>query len=106
MQSLIALTVCLLALLGNVGRTERPNIVIFLSDDHTWRDSSPYGSTEIKTPHMERIANAGMTFDRAYFPAKLKSWPEVLMEHGWHMGITDKGWGPGIANDAQGKPRG
>jgi arylsulfatase A-like enzyme len=41
----------------------------------------------------------------AYFPAKLKSWPEVLKEHGWHMGITGKGWGPGVANDAEGRPR-
>lgn len=41
----------------------------------------------------------------AMFPPKLKSWPEVLMEQGWHMGITGKGWGPGIANDAKGKPR-
>ncbi len=41
----------------------------------------------------------------AYFPAKLKSWPEVLSEQGWHMGITGKGWGPGIANDESGKPR-
>lgn len=41
----------------------------------------------------------------AVFPAKLKSWPEVLMEKGWHIGITGKGWGPGIANDAEGKPR-
>ena len=41
----------------------------------------------------------------AYFPAKLKTWPEALMEHGWHVGLTGKGWGPGIANDAAGKPR-
>jgi N-sulfoglucosamine sulfohydrolase len=41
----------------------------------------------------------------AYFPAKLKSWPEVLREQGWHVGITGKGWGPGIANDASGQPR-
>lgn len=41
----------------------------------------------------------------AYFPAKLKSWPEVLTEHGWHMGITGKGWGPGIAKDVEGKLR-
>lgn len=41
----------------------------------------------------------------ALFPFKLKSWPEVMMENGWHMGITGKGWGPGIANDASGKPR-
>ena len=41
----------------------------------------------------------------AYFPAKLKSWPEVLMERGWHVGITGKGWAPGIAHDADGQPR-
>lgn len=41
----------------------------------------------------------------AYFPADLKSWPEVLAENGWHMGITGKGWGPGIALDNDGKPR-
>ncbi len=41
----------------------------------------------------------------AYFPARLKTWPEVLMEHGWHVGVTGKGWGPGVANDAAGKPR-
>jgi arylsulfatase A-like enzyme len=41
----------------------------------------------------------------AFFPPKLKSWPEVLMEQGWHVGFTGKGWAPGIANDANGKPR-
>lgn len=41
----------------------------------------------------------------AFFPAKFKSWPEVLMERGWFVGVTGKGWGPGVANDAQGKPR-
>ncbi len=45
---------------------ERPDLVIFLSDDHTWRDSSVYGSPDIKTPNMDRLAAAGMTFDRAY----------------------------------------
>jgi arylsulfatase A-like enzyme len=41
----------------------------------------------------------------AMFPPTLKSWPEVLMEKGWHVGITGKGWAPGIANDASGKAR-
>ena len=41
----------------------------------------------------------------AYFPPKFKSWPEVLVDRGWHMGITGKGWGPGIAKDADGKNR-
>ncbi|MBW3538943.1 MAG: sulfatase [Planctomycetes bacterium] len=41
----------------------------------------------------------------AYFPPELKGWPEVLVERGWHVGHTGKGWGPGVANDAGGKPR-
>ena len=40
-----------------------------------------------------------------YFPQEFKSWPEVLTEKGWHTGHTTKGWGPGVANDATGKPR-
>ncbi|WP_437188276.1 sulfatase-like hydrolase/transferase [Planctomicrobium sp. SH668] len=44
----------------------RPDIVILLSDDHTWRDSSVYGSPDIQTPNMERLAKQGMTFNRAY----------------------------------------
>lgn len=41
----------------------------------------------------------------AVFPPKLKSWPEVLVDQGWYVGITGKGWGPGIANDVQGRAR-
>lgn len=43
-----------------------PDIVVVLSDDHTWRDSSVYGSPDIATPNMQRLADAGMTFNRAY----------------------------------------
>lgn len=56
---------CWVALFSGYG-AERPDIVVFLSDDHTWRDSSVYGSKEISTPNMDRIAAAGITFDRAY----------------------------------------
>ncbi len=40
-----------------------------------------------------------------YFPPEFKGWGEALAEHGWNVGHTTKGWGPGIANDANGKPR-
>ena len=40
-----------------------------------------------------------------YFPPEFKGWGEALAEHGWFVGYTMKGWGPGVANDAQGKPR-
>ncbi len=41
----------------------------------------------------------------AFFPAKFKSVVEVLGEHGYTTGMTGKGWGPGIAKDANGKNR-
>jgi arylsulfatase A-like enzyme len=56
--------VCVTSL--NAVGAEKPNLVVFLSDDHTWRDSSVYGSKEMPTPNMARLAAKGMTFDRAY----------------------------------------
>ena len=53
--------------------------------------------------HAWQLEEAGNHM--AVFPSKFKSWPEVLTDGGWHMGITGKGWGPGIANDENGKPR-
>ena len=44
----------------------KPNLVIFLSDDHTLRDSSVYGAKDLPTPSMDRLAAEGMTFDRAF----------------------------------------
>jgi arylsulfatase A-like enzyme len=40
-----------------------------------------------------------------YFPQEFKSWGEALTEHGWFVGFTQKGWGPGEAKDADGKAR-
>ena len=44
----------------------RPNLVLFLSDDHSLLDSSVYGSTDVATPNMQRLAAAGLVFDRAF----------------------------------------
>jgi N-sulfoglucosamine sulfohydrolase len=40
-----------------------------------------------------------------YFPPEFKAWPEVLVEKGWFVGYTQKGWGPGVATNAQGQAR-
>lgn len=40
-----------------------------------------------------------------YFPAKFKTYCEALGERGYFVGKTTKGWGPGVASDAAGKPR-
>jgi uncharacterized sulfatase len=44
----------------------RPDIVVFLTDDHSQRDATPYGSTILRTPNMQRLSDAGLTFTRAY----------------------------------------
>ena len=40
-----------------------------------------------------------------FFPPEFKTYPEVLASHGYFTGMTGKGWAPGTALDAVGKPR-
>ncbi len=40
-----------------------------------------------------------------FFPAKFKVYTDVLAEHGYYVGMTGKGWAPGIARDDEGKTR-
>ena len=43
-----------------------PDILVFLTDDQGQLDSTPYGGGGIRTPHMQSLADAGLTFDRAF----------------------------------------
>lgn len=44
----------------------RPDLVVFLSDDHGQLDSTPYGATDVRTPNMQELAAAGCRFTRAF----------------------------------------
>jgi arylsulfatase A-like enzyme len=44
----------------------RLNIVVLLTDDLGYRDTSPYGSEEIRTPNLQRFAEAGCKFTNAF----------------------------------------
>jgi arylsulfatase A len=44
----------------------RPNVVILLTDDQGTLDVNCYGSTDLRTPHMDRIAATGVRFTQAY----------------------------------------
>lgn len=41
---------------------ERPNLVLFVSDDHGYFDSPVYGSKAVRTPNMEALARDGTAF--------------------------------------------
>lgn len=44
----------------------KPDIVIFLTDDQSQLDLTPYGDRTLRTPHMQELAKAGMIFTDAY----------------------------------------
>ena len=44
----------------------RPDLVVFLSDDHGQLDSTPYGATDVRTPHLQRLADDGLVFTHAF----------------------------------------
>ena len=39
------------------------------------------------------------------FPAAYKTFPEALVDNGYHVGHTAKGWAPGLPGEIDGKPR-
>jgi uncharacterized sulfatase len=46
--------------------TKRPDIVFFIADDMSIKDSSVYGEKQIPGPNMAALAKEGLTFDLAY----------------------------------------
>ncbi len=45
---------------------EKPNMLIFIADDHGRDQSQAYGDTQALTPNMAKMAQEGITFNRAY----------------------------------------
>ena len=114
-------------LLGcQVVQAEKPNILLIISDDHTYAHTSMEGCAFVDTPHMEAVANQGVYFAHAYatspgcspsrasiltgkytwqleeagthassFPTAYPVYPDLLEAHGYAVGFTGKGWGPG-----------
>ncbi len=54
-----------LCLVGHIV-AKQPNILFIFSDDHAYQAISAYGSNRNHTPNLDRLANEGMRFDRAF----------------------------------------
>jgi arylsulfatase A-like enzyme len=65
MKSLFAV-LCFAALTLLSSAAEKPNIVIFLSDDQGWGDLSASGNTNLRTPNIDSLARDGVSLDRFY----------------------------------------
>ncbi|MCG8306885.1 MAG: sulfatase [Cytophagales bacterium] len=112
---------------GRNGVKKRPNFLILMSDNHSWNHLGTYGDQVLKTPNIDKVASEGIQFNNAYcaspscsparaamltgqdiwrlgeaanlwggFP-KVKVYPDLMTEAGYHVGIEGKGWGPGKA---------
>lgn len=105
-----------------VDKENRPNILLILSDDHSFPYLGCYGDSNIKTPNLDRIAKEGIRFNRAYttapqsvpsrasimtgrnvldiqmlrFSAPLNkniiTGPELLRAHGYYTGICGRNY--------------
>ncbi len=53
--------------------TQRPNIVLFLADDHGQWASGPYGNEEVDTPALDRLAQSGVLMANATSPSPVCS---------------------------------
>ena len=52
-------------------RGEKPNIIFIFSDDLGYGDLGYTGSTQIKTPNLDKLANEGVIFPQAYVTASV-----------------------------------
>ena len=59
------LILCVSTMLTSVGRGERPNIIMFLIDDQNPSSIAAFGG-DTYTPNLDRMAEEGMKFTRAY----------------------------------------
>lgn len=48
-----------------------PNIVLIVSDDQHWQDYEFMGQTQLKTPHLNRLAEESLLYKRGYVPSSL-----------------------------------
>ena len=62
----------LAVLVATTGYADRPNIVLIMADDVGFSDIEPFGA-EIRTPHLQRLADQGVRLTQFYNMAKCET---------------------------------
>ena len=62
----------------------RPNILFIMSDDHSERAISAYGSDLINTPNIDRIADEGVLFQESFVANSICGPSRAIMLTGKH----------------------
>ena len=118
-RPILSLLLCAFAATASAA-DKKPNVLLILSDDHSYPHVGCYGNSDIKTPNLDRFAAQGMRFERMYvtapqcvpsratiftgrspvgiamsrfsapLPRDVKTYPEVLRASGWYTGVAGR----------------
>ena len=90
--------------------TPRPNVLFILTDDQGVWAAGCYGNREIRTPHIDRIAETGVRFDRFFVATPVCSPSRATLltgripsQHGVHDWIRGGNVGDGAASYLEGE---
>jgi len=77
-QFALAMVLLLLAFSGTANSSDQetrkpPNIILLMADDMGWGDTSFNGNPNLRTPNLDKMANAGLVFNRFYSAAPVCS---------------------------------
>ena len=50
---------------------DRPNILLIIADDVTYKDLSLYGGQNVKTPQIDKLAEQGVVFEQAFISTSM-----------------------------------
>lgn len=71
-------------------KSQRPNIIFIMSDDHAYQAISAYDNTLIETPNIDRIAKMGMLFTNASVTNSICAPSRATILTGKHSHINGK----------------
>ncbi|WP_205860177.1 sulfatase-like hydrolase/transferase [Polaribacter sp. 20A6] len=61
---------------------DKPNIIFLMTDDQRWDNMGAYGKPEFNTPNIDKLANEGVVFDKAYYAVAICMPSRVTMMTG------------------------
>lgn len=71
-------------------KTDRPNIIFIMSDDHAYQAISAYQDHLIQTPHIDRLAKEGMLFTNACVTNSICAPSRAVILTGKHSHLNGK----------------
>jgi len=69
---------------------QRPNILYIMSDDHAYQAISAYGNSMLETPNIDRLAEEGAIFSRAFVTNSICAPSRAVLLTGKHSFINGK----------------